>query len=108
MKKENFCECMKVLRDYSSWERAMYGNGVNLDDTPLDKLTCQLIEVMCDFNVEWAYDEYLGFNWIIEAAFNDSPHLYQKRHGQEWNLEDTGALYDFIVFMNEHGWWEDE
>lgn len=107
MKKENFCKCMKVLREYSSWERAMYGNGVNLDDTPLDKLASQLIEAMSDFNVEWAYDSWLGFNWIIEAAFNDSPYLYQKRHGQEWNLEDTGALYDFLVFMNEHGWWED-
>jgi hypothetical protein len=59
---------------------------------------------MCGFNQEWSYDKKLGFDWIIEWTFNTAAYINPTRHGKEWFLEEPETLYDFLVFMNEHGW----
>ena len=105
MIRENFVKCANVLRDYSSWERKLYECGMNLEETPANDMADLLHRLMCDGNPDWAYDTKLEFDWIIEWCF--SGFVDAERHGHYFNLYDAGALYDFIVFMNEHGW-EDE
>lgn len=105
MKKTRFCECMYSLREYAAWERKLYECGFDLAYTPITGVLERLHEVMCDFNTEWDYDEKLGLSWIIEWTHTpDSPNFIQTRHGRTWYLEDASILYDFLVFMNEHGW----
>lgn len=107
MTKEQFCECLEVMRTYSLWERKLYQCDIDLAPTPITAVLEELALCMCDFNHEWAYDDKMGLNWIIEWSFGESPDFYQTRHGVEFDLHEAGALYDFLCFMNEHGW-EDE
>ena len=107
MKKSEFIKCIEAMRDYSAWERALYKCDIDLAPTPITGVLDALARCMCDFDSEWAYDDKMGLNWIIEWSFGESPNLAQKRHGVEFDLIEAGALYDFLVFMNEHGWWED-
>lgn len=102
MLKENFCKCAQILADYSSWERKLYECGMDLANTPANEMADAMYYMMCDGNSEWDYDTKLGFSWIIEWCFGEA--CYTKRHGVEFHLDDPGALYDFLVFMNEHGW----
>ena len=102
MTKEIFCKCGEVLQDYSSWERKLYECGMDLAHTPANDLAEAVMYMMCDGDPEWAYDTECGFNWLIEWCFGET--VYAKRHGVEFDLTDAGALYDFLVFMNEHGW----
>ena len=105
MKKIRFCECMKTLREYAVWERKMYNCSFDMAYTPITGVLERLHEAMCDFNPDWAYDAKLEFDWIIEWVYSpDSPNFEQQRHGREFDLSSAGALYDFLVFMNEHGW----
>ena len=105
MKKTRFCECMNSLREYAAWERKLYECGFDLAYTPIIGVLDKLYEAMCDFNTNWDYDKKLGLSWIIEWAYTpDSPNFTQRRHGKDFDLTDAGALYDFLVFMNEHGW----
>lgn len=105
MNKIDFCECMRVLRNFAEWERKMYDCGFDVNSTPVGDMAEYLQGAMCNFNSEYDYDEKLGINWIIEWTYTpDSPNFSQKRHGVEFELSDAGALYDFLVFMNEHGW----
>ena len=108
MKKVHFCKCIEAMRKYSAWERKMYDCGFDLAYTPITDVLDALALCMCDFDSEWAYDNKEGLNWIVEWCFHeDGPNFTQTRHGRTWNLPDAGALYDFLVFMNEHDW-EDE
>ena len=108
MTKEQFIKCLETMRNYSAWERKMYDCGLDLAPTPITEILDVLALCMCDFDGEWAYDDKEGLNWIVEWSFHeDGPCFHQKRHGCEFELTDAGALYDFLVFMNEHGW-EDE
>lgn len=105
MTKENFCNCMQVLREYAMWDRKLYELGIDLTESPASKLAEYLERIMRNDNPDWSYDEKLGIDWLIEWAYTpDSPNFFQKRFGIIFNLEDAGALYDFLVFMNEHGW----
>ena len=105
MKKSEFVKCLEAMRKYSAWERKMYDCGFDLAYTPVTGVLDALGLCMGDFNSEWAYDEKEGFNWIVEWSFyDDNPVFHQVRHGVEFDLTEAGALYDFIVFMNEHGW----
>lgn len=105
MKKSCFCKCMNSLREYAAWERKLYECGFDLAYTPVTSVLERLHEAMCDFNTEWDYDEKLGLSWIIEWTYTpDSPNFTQHRHGKNFDLTDAGALYEFLVFMNEHGW----
>ena len=108
MIKENFCVFANTLRDYGSWERKLYECGIDLEGTPVAHMAENMWAAMCGFDPSFSYDEKLGFDWIIEWTYSpDSPNFVQTRHGQTFNLGEAGALYDFLVFMNEHGW-EDE
>lgn len=104
MTKEQFCKCLEALRKYSAWEKDLYRCGFDLAYTPVTEVLEALTLCMCDFNIDWAYDDKEGFNWIVEWSFGESPYFIQKRHGVEFDLTEAGALYDFLVFMNEHGW----
>ena len=105
MKRFYFCECINSLREYAAWERKLYECGFDLAHTPAINVLDSLHKVMCDFDTEWDYDEKLGLSWIIEWCYTpDSPNFTQTRHGRTWDLTDAGVLYDFLVFMNEHGW----
>lgn len=105
MKKHEFVMCIEAIRKYAAWERKMYDCGFDLAYTPVTGVLDALGLCMSDFNSEWAYDEKEGFNWIVEWSFHDdNPVFHQVRHGVEFDLTEAGALYDFIVFMNEHGW----
>lgn len=104
MNKVDFCNCLETLRKYSFWENALYSNGIDLGATPVADLAAKLQEAMCGFNLEWSYDKKLGFDWIVEWTFNAAAYINQTRHGRNWFLEEPGTLYDFLVFMNEHGW----
>lgn len=106
MTKEQFCKCLEALRKYSAWEKDLYRCGFDMAYTPVTEVLDALALCMCDFNGEWAYDDKEGINWIVEWSFGESPYLFQKRHGVEFDLTEAGALYDFLVFMNEHGWEE--
>lgn len=108
MKKGQFCKCLEAMRKYGDWERKLYACEIDLAPTPITGVLDVLARCMCDFDSEWAYDEKLGLDWIIEWTFTpDSPNFVQTRHGRTWHLEDAGILYDFLEFMNEYGW-EDE
>ena len=104
MKRKHFIQCLETMREYSAWEKALYKCDIDLAPTPITKVLDALALCMCDFDGEWAYDDKLGINWIIEWTFGESDAYYQERHGQSFDLTDAGALYDFLVFMNEHGW----
>ena len=105
MKREHFYKCLGAMRKHAMWERKLYDLGFDLACTPVTDILDALALCMCDFDPDWAYDEKEGLNWIIEWAYTpDNPNFHQSRHGRTWNLEDPGALYDFLVFMNEHGW----
>ena len=107
MKKSEFCKCIKALRKYSLWERKMYECGFDLAPTPITDVLDALALCMGDFDPEWAYDDKEGLNWIIEWSFHeDGPDFIQTRYGRTWNLSDPEILYDFLVFMNENGWYE--
>jgi hypothetical protein len=108
MNKNHFCECIEAMRNYSAWERKLYDCGFDLAYTPVTDVLDALALCMCDFDPEWAYDTKEGLNWIVEWSFHeDGPNFRQTRHGRTWNLTYAEVLYDFLVFMNEHGW-EDE
>ena len=105
MKKSEFCKCIEAMRKYSLWERKMYECGFDLSPTPITDVLDALALCMCDFDGEWAYDDKESLNWIVEWCFHeDGPYFAQTRHGRTWELTDAGILYDFLVFMNEHGW----
>lgn len=105
MNKTEFCDCMQVLREFADWDRQLYTLGIDLTESPASKVVEYLERIMRGYNDDWSYDEKLGIDWIIEWAYTpDSPNFAQIRHGRTFNLEDAGALYDFLVFMNEHGW----
>lgn len=107
MNKVNFCNCLETLRKYALWENELYKTGIDLGATPVSDLAMKLQEAMCGFNIDWSYDKKLGFDWIIEWTFNADAYSNQNRHGRNWLLEDAGILYDFLVFMNEYGWEEE-
>jgi hypothetical protein len=104
MNKADFCSCLETLRKYSIWESTLYNNGIDLGATPVSDIIEKLHLAMCGFNFDWSYDKKLEFDWVIEWTFNAAAYINQTRHGKEWFLEDAGTLYDFLVFMNEHGW----
>ena len=108
MKRENFIKCAEYLREYASWEKKLYDCDIDLAPTPVNNVVGALQLAMCDFNSAWSYDEKLGLDWIVEWTYTpDSLSFALRRHRKDFNLTDAGALYDFLVFMNEHGW-EDE
>lgn len=107
MNKIVFVECANILRNYSDWEKKMYECGLDMSTTPVGAVADMLHGAMCDFDLDndWSYDAKLKFDWVFEWVYNpDSPNFVQIRHGRTFNLNDAGALYDFLVFMNEHGW----
>lgn len=104
MKKPEFVKCLESMRKYFTWERKMYDCGFDMAYTPVTDVLDALALCMCDFDGEWAYDDKEGFNWIVEWCFDESPNFHQVRHGVEFDLTSAGALYEFLVFMNEHGW----
>ena len=104
MTRNQFCTCAKTLREYGLWERKLYDCGFDLTGTPASDLAENLHAIMCNFNPNWAYDTKLGFDWIIEWSCGESDAYWQERHGRSFDIDDAGALYDFLVFMNEHGW----
>ena len=106
MNKTDFCNCLKTLRKYALWEAELYKTGIDLGATPVSELAMKLQEAMCGFDTEWSFDKKLEFDWIIEWTFNPEAYINQVRHGSDWFLEDAETLYDFLVFMNEHGWEE--
>jgi hypothetical protein len=96
---------MQVLREFADWDRQLYALGIDLTESPASKVVEYLERIMRGYNDDWSYDEKLGIDWIIEWAYTpDSSNFEQIRHGCTFDLEDAGALYDFLVFMNEHGW----
>ena len=105
MTKEQFCICAKTLQEYSLWERKLYECGMDLTGTPASDLAENIHAAMVEFNPDWAYDAKLEFDWIIEWCFGEIQGT--RRHGKDFILDSPAALYDFLVFMNEHGW-EDE
>ena len=104
--KELFCECARIYKEYGKWEKKLYGIGFDLTDTPAAFMADMYLTLMCHGDNEWAYDRKLGIDWICEWVFNDHD-FEQHRHGHEFIIDSPAALYDFIVFMNVHGW-EDE
>ena len=105
MNKDNFCDCMQVLREFADWDRQLYALGIDLTESPASKVAEYLERIMRGYNDDWSYDEKLGIDWIIEWVYTpDSPNFAQIRHGCTWYLEDASALYNFLVFMNEYGW----
>ena len=105
MNRNNFYACAQVLRNYADWEKKLYALGIDLTGTPAMSLAESLECLMCNGDVSWSYDKKLELDWIIEWCYTpDSPNFEQIRHGRTWWLHDAGALYDFLVFMNKHGW----
>lgn len=102
MTRGQFCVCANTLRDYAIWERKLYECGMDLTGTPAAMLAEKIQEAMCGFDVNWSYDAKKEFDWIIEWCFGED--LCEERHGHEFVLDSALALYDFLVFMNEHGW----
>ena len=107
MKKPEFVMCLESMRKYAKWERDLYRCGFDMACTPITNVLDALALCMCDFDGEWAYDDKEGFNWIVEWTFDESPNLQQTRHGRTWDLTEAGTLYEFLVFMNEHGWYDE-
>ena len=104
MPKDLFCKFLRQMRNYASWERKLYECGFDLASTPITDILDSLQLCMCSFNRDWDYDEKMGLSWIVEWCFGESPYLSQTRHEVEFDLTEPEALYDFLVFMNEHGW----
>lgn len=104
MTKGQFCQCLEALREYSLWERNLYRCGFDLAPTPVTDVLDALALCMCDFDPEWAYDEKLSLNWIVEWSFGEGFDIIQNRHGREFDITEAGDLYEFLVFMNERGW----
>ena len=104
MIRKNFIKCAEYLREYAIWERNLYKCDIDLGPTPVNNVVGALQMAMCDFKDAWSQDEKLEFDWIVEWVYDESPHFHQTRHGREFDLTSAGALYDFLVFMNEHGW----
>ena len=105
MNKDNFYDCMQVLREFADWDRQLYALGIDLTESPVSKMVEYLERIMRGYNDDWSYDEKLGIDWIIEWVYTpNSPNFAQTRYGRTFDLEDASALYDFLVFMNEHGW----
>ena len=104
MTRENFIKCAIYLREYATWERNLYACDIDLAPTPINNVVGALQLAMCDFNDAWSYDKKLEIDWIVEWVYDESPHFHQTRHGREFILRRAGDLYDFLVFMNEHGW----
>ena len=104
--KKDFCTCLETLRKYAAWENTLYSSGIDLGSTPVNELAEKLQLAMCGFSTSWSFDKKLEFDWIIEWAFDPEAYIAQTRHGKEWLLDDASVLYDFLVFMNEHGWEE--
>lgn len=104
MTRGQFIVCARTLREYSEWERNLYRCGLDLADTPVAHMAENLQATMCDFNPDWDYDTKLGISWIVEWSYGESDCYCQTRHGVTFNISDAAALYDFLVFMNEHGW----
>ena len=105
MTKDQFVHCLNAMKNYAPWERKMYDCGFDLAYTPITEVLDALALCMCDFDHEWAYDDKEGLNWIVEWCFHeDGPNFSQTRHGRTWDLADASILYDFLEFMNEHGW----
>lgn len=105
MKRSEFIAIAETLRNYGDWEKKLYALGIDLTGTPAMSLAESLECLMRNGDVKWSYDEKLEFDWVIEWCYvPDSPYFKQTRHGRTWWLDDAGALYDFLVFMNEHGW----
>ena len=105
MNKIDFCECVETLRKYAEWERKMYDCGMDMNYTPVGALAEMFHGAICDFDMDFSYDRKLEFDWILEWTYSsDSPNFIQERHGITFNLSNAGALYEFLVYMNEHGW----
>lgn len=104
MKKADFCACLGALRQYSEWEQKMYRLDIDLVNTPIGLVVEHLIGAMREFDMDWSFDTKLGFDWIIEWCFGPLEYPYQYRHGKLFDIRTAGALYDFIVYMNEYGW----
>lgn len=104
MTREQFITCANTLREYGDWERKLYNCGFNLTGSPASDLAENLQAAMCGFDADWSYDSKLGFDWIIEWSCGESDMYYQERHGHVFEICSAGALYDFLVFMNAHGW----
>lgn len=105
MNKIDFIKCANALRKYSDWEKKIYECDVDMDATPVGAIADILHGAMCNFDRNWSYDTKRGFDWILEWVYSpDSCYFKEKRHGREFDLTDAGELYDFLVFMNEHGW----
>ena len=108
MKKQYFCECMRKMREYALWEHKLYECGFDLACTPVTDILDALALCMCDFDSEWAYDDKEGLNWIVEWSFHEeNPVFHQVRHGVEFDLREPGDLYEFLVYMNEAGWYDE-
>ena len=105
MKKGHFCQCLEAMRKHALWEHKLYECGFDLACTPMTDVLDALALCMCDFDPDWAYDEKLGINWLVEWSFHEGGFdIIQHRHGKYFDITEAGALYDFLVFMNEHGW----
>ena len=104
MTRKNFIKCAEYLREYATWERNLYACDIDLAPTPVNNVVGALQMAMCDFNDAWSYDSKLEFDWIVEWTYDENPHFHQIRHGVNFDIHDAGALYDFLVFMNEYGW----
>ena len=105
MDKFEFCNLATKLREYAQWDRKLYECGIDISYSPAGDLAEAVWEAMTDYNPNWSYDEKLQFDWIIEWVYSpDSPNLIQDRHNREFALTTPEALYEFILFMNKHGW----
>lgn len=107
MRKNEFCEAAAVLREYGLWENKAYNIGFSLLDTPASDLASYFYLLMVDGNPDYDYDIKLDKSWIIAATTDeDFFHIYSeyKRHDRVWRIVNFEALYDFLEYMNEHGW----
>ena len=104
MDKAQFCSCLIALRNYGDWERKMYECGLDMASTPVTAVLDLFQGAMCGFDYEWAYDDKIGMNWIIEWCYSTANRWVETRHGREFDVTEAPGLYDFLVFMNEHGW----
>ena len=102
MNKIEFCKCLEVLKQYAAWENNLYNNGIDLACTPCCFVVDRLQAAMCGFNLDWSFDTKLEIDWISEWTFGGVVADY--RHGIDWQLDTAEDLYDFLVYMNTHGW----
>lgn len=105
--KEFWCKALETLRKYTNWEMGMYNWGIDFTNTPVAALAEELTFLMNGGDLEFSYDSKMEFDWIIEYTTNvEFERIYKEyaRYGKIWDLSVPENLYDFIVFMNEHGW----